>query len=352
MPATPRTLSVYGGAGGRGTLISTFSSPRGFNPVDTVDVTADEKATMQNLNNRLASYLTTVKLLETANSVLEKKIREWYESHTHSTSDHSHYLATIEDLKEQFNVVSKDNAKVILAIDNARLAAEDFKMKYEYELLMRKAIEADVEGLKKVLDNLTLERSDLELKYEGHKEDLAFLEKKHDEDLASVRNNGGKLDVVVDAAPSMDLKKAITGNPEDLNAAAKEYITDLEAWYQNRGNKPQNEEITHSDELQNNIKLIREMQNEYRKLEIDLQFQQKMRIVDEGTLEERNAQYWSQLTNFQVHVTSLEDKLSFFRSKIATNKQEYETLLDIKTRLEQEIAEYEKIQDQVSGEEM
>ncbi|XP_065098116.1 keratin, type I cytoskeletal 19-like [Paramisgurnus dabryanus] len=355
MPATPRTLSVYGGAGGRGTHISSsssrvlYSSPRGFNPCDAVDVTTNEKACMQNLNSRLASYLTTMKLLETKNAELEEKIREWCESHTHSTSDHAHYLATIKDLKEQFNLVAKENAMVIMTVENAGLAAEDFKMKYEYELFMRKDIEADVAGLRTVLDKLTLERSDLELKYEGHKEDLVYLEKKHDEDLADVRNKAVKLNVEVDAAPSMDLHKAITGKPEDLNAAAKEYLKELEDWYKNRGKKPQKEEITNDDELQNSIKHLRELKNEYQQLEIDLQFQQKMRIVDESTLEERNAQYGSQLTNLQVHVTSLEDQLSFFRSKYAQKKQEYDTLLNIKTRLEQEMAECMRIQ-QLFGE--
>lgn len=102
--------SVYGGAGGYGTRISTSSGyGQGFGGNFQLNITGNdvllagnEKSTMQNLNDRLASYLEKVRSLEKANSLIEKQIKEWYESNTIDIrQDYSSYFKTIEDLQNK-----------------------------------------------------------------------------------------------------------------------------------------------------------------------------------------------------------------------------------------------------------
>lgn len=95
---TSYAYSVSGGAGGRGTKISNAVGS-GFGH-DGYPAITNDKATMQHLNDRLASYLETVRNLENSNSKLEIQIREYMEKKGPSKErDYSKFYATIEDLR-------------------------------------------------------------------------------------------------------------------------------------------------------------------------------------------------------------------------------------------------------------
>ncbi|XP_016324030.1 keratin, type I cytoskeletal 42-like [Sinocyclocheilus anshuiensis] len=341
-----RTISVYGGAGGRGTRISSSPSPRGFNLADGLDPSADEKTTMQNLNNRLASYLEKVHSLEKANAELEQKIREWYESRPDVTFDHTIFLDTIKDLRNKIQLASQDNTTLILPADNAKLAADDFKLKYENELAMRRATEADICNLRKLLDEFSLRRSDLEMQIEALNEELIILRRNHEEEMSLARAEaGGQVNVCVDAAPSMDLMQAMTEIRQHYETMTEKNRKELESWYETKTAAVQQEVVTQNEDLQNSRIELKELTNALQRLQIELQTHQSLRSALDGELEETQAHYGDQLAGLQATVTSLEDQLSQFHANIANNKGEYEALLDVKTRLECEIAEYRRLLD-------
>nr|XP_008537857.1 PREDICTED: LOW QUALITY PROTEIN: keratin, type I cytoskeletal 12 [Equus przewalskii] len=357
--------TAYGGAlgGGFGGLVVGFGASPGGGSLGVLSsndgglLSRSEKETMQNLNDRLASYLDKVRALEEANTELENKIREWYETRGSGTvdpgsqNDYSKYYPLIEDLRNKIISASIGNAQLILQIDNARLAAEDFRMKYENELALRQNVEADINGLRRVLDELTLpeptwSRADLEMQIENLKEELAYLRKNHEEELQSFRADGpGQVSVEMDAAPGVDLTRLLNDMRAQYEAIAEQNRKDAEAWFIEKSGELRKEISTNTEQLQSSKSEVTDLRRAFQNLEIELQSQLAMKKSLEDSLAETEGDYCGQLSQVQQLIGSLEEQLLQVRADAERQNADHRRLLDVKHRLELEIETYRRLLD-------
>uniref|UniRef100_A0A4W4H266 IF rod domain-containing protein n=1 Tax=Electrophorus electricus TaxID=8005 RepID=A0A4W4H266_ELEEL len=318
-----RLSSIYGGSDGSGfDLNETFDN--GFN------VSLNEKTTMQNLNDRLASYLNKVRALEKSNAELEFQIREFSEKKSLVNRDYSPYFAEIAKLHEEIKKASLEIAPVILDIDNAKLAAEDFRIKYESELAIRQLVEPDVAGLRSGLDELTVTRSNLETRIEELQEDLVHLKKNHEEEMAALRSNitSSSVNVDVDAPPQQDLGRMLEEIRTQYEGIIQKNHREMESWYKVK-EKTQVMQTSHSE--------ISELKRTLQTLEIELQSQLSLKAALEGTLHDTESHYSLKLSQLQGMINNLQIEITQIRNDMERQSSEYKILLDIKTRLEMEI---------------
>uniref|UniRef100_A0A4W4H4A9 IF rod domain-containing protein n=1 Tax=Electrophorus electricus TaxID=8005 RepID=A0A4W4H4A9_ELEEL len=337
-----RSSSVYGGSDGSVVRVSQAGRlKQGFQLNETFDngfnVSLNEKATMQNLNERLASYLNKVHELDKANAKLERQIREWSDKKTVGKRDYSPYFATLAELRQKVRnpKASLENARIILNIDNAKLAAEDFRIKYENELTIRQSVESDVAGLRRVLDDLTILRSDLEIRIEGLKEELVYLKKNHEEPVLHV--SALSVNVDVDAPPQQDLSRMLEEIRTQYEGIVEKNRGEMESWYKAKFDKV-NQQVKESTQvIQTSHIEISELRRTLQALEIELQSQLSLKAALEGTLHDAESRYSLKLSQLQGMINNLQIEITQIRTDIERQDSEYRMLLDIKTRLEMEI---------------
>uniref|UniRef100_A0A8C9E451 Keratin, type I cytoskeletal 17 n=1 Tax=Phocoena sinus TaxID=42100 RepID=A0A8C9E451_PHOSS len=264
----------------------------------------------------------------TANTDLEVKIRDWYLKQTPGpTSDYSSYFKIIEDLRNQVG-----------ATVGGDLAG------FETEQALRVSVETDINGLRRVLDELTLAKADLEMQIENLKEELVYLRKNHEEEMKVLRGQvGGEISVEMDAAPGVDLSRILNEMREQYEKMAEKNRKDAEDWFFSKTEELNREVASSSEMVQSSKSEISELRRTMQNLEIELQSHLSMKASLENSLAETENRYCLQLSQIQGLVCSVEEQLAQLRCEMGQQSQEYKILLDVKTRLEQEIATYRRL---------
>ncbi|XP_039612352.1 keratin, type I cytoskeletal 18 isoform X1 [Polypterus senegalus] len=343
--------TVFGEGGGRAARIaipaiqSLTNNLRSSLDLNALSAVVSDKETMQGLNDRLAGYLSRVRGLEEANMQLESQIKDLMTKRGSTERDWSAYEKQLSELRKQVSDMTMDNARLLLQIDNARLAADDFRVKWESELAMRQSVEQDIYGLRKIIDDTNVSRMQLENQIESMKEELAYLKKNHEEEVNAIQSqiNNCQVDVNVKIPKSVDLSETIEQIRNEYEKVAQKNREDTEAWYKSKFDEISTEVSHNTEALQKAKSEINELRRQKTTLEIDIQTLVNMNRSLEDNLRDTENRYNIDMTKLNQIILGLEAELGDVRRDIERQAQEYTLLLNTKVKLEAEIATYRRL---------
>ncbi|CAD7694328.1 unnamed protein product [Nyctereutes procyonoides] len=320
------TASVYAGMGGsssRTSISCSTSFPGGWRSGGPATGMAGglagiggiqgKKETMQDLSDRLASYLERVR-------------------------DRGHDFKTTKDLRAQIFASAVDNARIVLQIGNARLAADDFRVKYEMELAMRQSVESDIHGLCRVIDDTNVTRLQLETEIEALKAELLFMKKNHEEQGTTKPNRQLWVDGGVGCPQISGPQKDHGRYPGPDHELAQKNWKELDKYWSQQIKESTTVVTTQTSEIGEAEMTLMELRCTTQSLKINLDSMRNLKASLENSLREVKACYAMQMEQLNGILLHLESELSQTRVEGQRQAQEYEALLNVKVKLEAEIA--------------
>ncbi|XP_030636187.1 keratin, type I cytoskeletal 13 [Chanos chanos] len=305
---------------------------------------ASEKQQLQTLNNRLATYLEKVKLLERTNRELEEKLKAFTANQTLVTYDLKGYDAQLRPLREQLLTLLQETTRIALELDNTKLTLDDFRVKYENEVMLRQSVESDLSGLRVLKRDYELAISSLRQDVQALTDMLTTLQKTHEQEVMTLRGEmSGTVTVDVKAVESTDLSRVLADIRAEYETVVERNRREAESWYTKQVELKQVETAHVTETAVSGSSEV----TESRKESLTLQTQLDSVLIEKTNMEQRlvevQAQYQTQLLSLSRLAGGLEGELAAIRERIMQQSRDYQVLLSTKVQLEQEIATYKTL---------
>ncbi|KAJ8281758.1 hypothetical protein COCON_G00042770 [Conger conger] len=327
----------YGGAGEK----LDFSLADAMNQ-DFLHTRTNEKAELQHLNDRFATYIEKVRFLEQQNQALMVEIERLRGREPTRIADM--YEQEMQDLRRQVEALTNQRARVEVERDNLADDLQKLKLRLQEEIQQKEEAENNLSAFRADVDAATLARLDLERRIETLQEEIAFLKKIHEEEIRELQNQMQESQVQVQMDMSKpDLTAALRDIRVQYEGIAAKNIAEAEDWYKSKVTDLNQAVSKNHDALRHAKQETMEFRHQIQSYtcEIDsLKGTNESLMRQMRELEER---FGSEATGYQDSIGRLESEIANMKDEMARHLREYQDLLNVKMALDVEIATYRKL---------